>query len=301
MNLKTWIMASRAPFFVAVIIPSLVGGAIAYHHGIFDPFLLFIVILGVALANGGTNFINDYFDFKSGADVENKNRTQFSGGSPFLPENVLKPKKVLYAGLLCFAASLLIVVYLTVKVSYLVLVLAAVGGFIGYFYTAPPFKFGYRGIGEIVTGIGIGLIVPGCYYVMAGAITIDAVIAAIPIGILAAMILYVNEIPDYSADKGAGKRHLIVMLGREKAVKFMPLIFLLVYLSIIFGVVFKIMPVWTLIALLTVPIALNVVKIAKSNYNNTKGYIPAMAGTIKIYAATGILLCIGYLIPVFLG
>ena len=301
MNLKTWIMASRAPFFVAVIIPSLVGGAIAYHHGIFDPFLLFIVILGVALANGGTNFINDYFDFKSGADVENKNRTQFSGGSPYLPENVLNPKKVLYAGLLCFAVSLLIVAYLTVKAGYLVLVLAAVGGFIGYFYTAPPFKFGYRGIGEIVTGIGIGLIVPGCYYVMAGAITIEAVIAAIPIGILAAMILYVNEIPDYSADKGAGKRHLIVMLGKEKAVEFMPLIFLLVYLSIIFGVVFKIMPVWTLIALLTVPIALNVVKIAKNNYNNTKGYIPAMAGTIKIYAGTGILLCIGYLIPVFLG
>ncbi|ODS35830.1 hypothetical protein BEH94_05595 [Candidatus Altiarchaeales archaeon WOR_SM1_SCG] len=301
MNLKTWIMASRAPFFVAVIIPSLVGGAIAYHHGSFDPFLLFIVILGVALANGGTNFINDYFDFKSGADATNKNRTQFSGGSPYLPENVLNPKKVLYAGLLCFAVSLLIVAYLTVKAGYLVLVLAAVGGFIGYFYTAPPFKFGYRGIGEIVTGIGIGLIVPGCYYVMAGAITIDAVIAAIPIGILAAMILYVNEIPDYSADKGAGKRHLIVMLGKEKAVKFMPLIFLLVYLSIIFGVVFKIMPVWTLIALLTIPIALNVVKIAKNNYNNTKGYIPAMAGTIKIYAATGILLCIGYLIPVFLG
>ena len=70
MNLKTWVMASRAPFFVAVIIPSLVGGAIAYHHiffrittGSFDPFLLFIVILGVALANGGTNFISSSFSF----------------------------------------------------------------------------------------------------------------------------------------------------------------------------------------------------------------------------------------------
>ena len=301
MNLKTWIMASRAPFFVAVIIPSLVGGAIAYSHGSFDPFLLFVVVMGVALANGGTNFINDYFDFKSGADAANRNRTQFSGGSPFLPEHVLKPKKVLYAGLLCFAASLFIAAYLTMVVGYIVLLLAAVGGFIGYCYTAPPFKFGYRGLGEIMTGIGIGLIVPGCYYVMTGAITIEPVIASIPIGILAAMILYVNEIPDYSADKGAGKRHLIVMLGKAKAVSFIPLIFLIMYMSMIFGVVFKIMPVWTLLALLTIPIALNVIKIAKRSYDNTPEYIPAMANTIKIYALTGILLCVGYLAPAFLG
>ena len=300
MDIKTWIMASRAPFFVAVIIPSLVGGAIAFYHGSFNLFLFFIVVLGMVLANAGTNFVNDYFDFKSGADVANRNRTQFSGGSPFLPKNILEPKNVLYAGLLCFGVDLAIALYLTIKVGYIVLVLAAIGGFIGYFYTAPPFKLGYRGVGEAATGLALGpLAVIGVYYVMTGSIALEPIIASIPIGILVAAILYVNEVPDYEADKSAGKRHLIVMLGKEKAVKFLPLIFLLVYSSIIFGVVFRITPVWTLIALLTFPVALNVIKIAGSKYNHTAEYTPAMAKTIAIHSITGILICVGYLIPAF--
>lgn len=300
-NIKTWIMASRAPFFVAVIVPAMMGGAIAFYHGSFDIILFALVVIGVALANGGTNFINDYFDFKSGADVNNKNRTQFSGGSPFLPERTLKPKKVLYAGILCFAVGLLIAFYLALVAGPLVLVFAGIGGFIGYFYTAGPVKFGYRGLGELVTGTGIGAVVPGCYFVMTKTVTIAPILAAVPIGLLGAMILYVNEIPDYAADKGAGKRHMVVMLGAKKAAGFILLLFMPVYVSIIAAVAAGFAPAWTLISLLTFPLALSVAKIANENYDNVRNYVPAMANTIKIYAVTGILLTVGYVIPAFLG
>jgi 1,4-dihydroxy-2-naphthoate octaprenyltransferase len=301
MNLKTWAMASRAPFFVAVIMPSLMGGAVAFYHGSFDIFLFLVVVLGMVLANAGTNFINDYFDFKSGADVRNKNRTPFSGGSPFLPNATLKPENVLYVALSCFAIAFSIAIYLAMKVGYIVLVIAGIGGFIGYFYTAPPFKLGYWGIGEFATGLALGpLTVIGVYYVMTSTITVESIIVSIPIGVLVATILYVNEIPDYEADKSAGKRHLVVILGKAKAVKLLPILFLLVYSSIIFGVVFKIMPVWTLIALVTFPVAINIIKIANGNYNSTARYIPAQAKTIAVHSITGILIIAGYLIPAFL-
>jgi 1,4-dihydroxy-2-naphthoate octaprenyltransferase len=302
MDLKTWTMASRAPFFVAVIMPSLMGGAVSYYHGHFDPVLFLLVVSGMILAHAGTNFINDYFDFRSGADVQNKNRTPFSGGSPFLPEATLKPGKVLYVALSCFALGFLIAVYLTLRVGYLVLVLAGAGGFIGYFYTAPPFKFGYRGLGEILTGLALGpLTVLGVYFVLTGSLTVEALVVSLPIGILVAAILYVNEIPDYEADRMAGKRHLVVILGKAQAVKLVPVLFGLNYASIVLGVVLGIMPLWTLMALITIPVAVNIIKIAFGNYDCVPKYIPAQARTILVHSATGILITAGYLIPAFIG
>ena len=301
MDLRTWTMASRAPFFVAVIMPSLMGGAVAFYRGHFDIPLFLLVVSGMILAHAGTNYINDYFDFRSGADINNRNRTPFSGGSPFLPNETLKPKNVLYVALSCFAAAFLIALYLTMRTGCAVIVIAGIGGFIGYFYTAPPFKFGYRGLGELMTGLALGpLTVLGVFYVMTGTITIEPIIVSIPIGVLVAAILYVNEIPDYEADKSAGKRHLVVILGKARAVKMVPILFLLTYSSMILGVVFNFMPVWTLMALVTFPVAINVTTIAFRNYDCIPKYVPAQAKTILVHSVTGILMTAGYLIPAFL-
>jgi len=302
MDLRTWTIASRAPFFVAVIMPSLTGGAVAYYHGHFDPVLFLLVVSGMILAHAGTNYTNDYFDFRSGADIRNKNRTPFSGGSPFLPDATLKPENVLYVAMSCFALGLLIAVYLALRVGYPVVVLAGAGGFIGYFYTAPPFKFGYRGMGEFLTGLALGpLTVLGVYFVLTGSLTVEALVVSIPIGILVATILYVNEIPDYEADRMAGKRHLVVILGKARAVKLVPVLFGLTYASIVFGVVLGIMPVWTLVALVTVPVAINITKLAFDNYECVQKYIAAQAQTILVHSVTGILISAGYLIPAFIG
>lgn len=301
MNPWTWVMASRAPFFVAVIMPSLMGGAVAYYRGSFDMFLFLIVVLGMILAHAGTNFTNDYFDFKGGSDIRNKNRTPFSGGSPFLPDRILRPKHVLYVALSCFAMAFVIASYLALRAGYMVLVIAGIGGFIGFFYTAPPFKFGYRGLGELATGLALGpLTVLGVHFVLTGTITFEAVVVSIPIGVLVAAILYVNELPDYEADRSAGKRHLVVILGKARAVKLVPVLFLLAYASVVFGVVFGIMPAWTLLALATVPVAMHVTVIALGNYDCPPKYIPAQAGTILVHSITGMLLTAGYLIGAIL-
>jgi len=296
-DIKTWIMASRAPFFVAVIIPCLLGTSIAWSHGDFNALLFVLVLVGVIMLNAGTNFVNDHFDYRKGkgSDAINVGRTPFSGGSPFLPEKILKPEKVLLAGIICFAAAAAIGIYLAVRTDIMILIFVVTGVLIGYFYTAPPIQLGYRGVGEFFTGLSLGpLIVLGTYYVFVQSMALEPIIAGIPVGILVAAILWVNEIPDYEADKKTGKNHLIVRLGKAKSASLIPLLFISAYLSIIAGVLTKIMPWTSLIALFTAPIAIKVVKTAKENYDDAPKYMPAMAQTIMTHSVTGVLLCIGY-------
>lgn len=298
MNIKrsiiTWIKAARAPFFVASIIPASLGGAIAYSHGSFDFALFLIVVLGLVLAQAGADFLDDYFDFKSG-NVANKSK-QFTE-SPLLKGDI-KLEHVLYAGLLCIAIFAVIAIYLTIKLGYPVLVLACIGGFICCFYTAPPFKLGYRGLGEILIFLAFGpLLVTGVYYVMTKEVAIEPVIASLPLGILIANITYVGAIFDYETDKSARKKCIVVMLGKSKAVKFLSILFLIAYSVVVFSVVFRIMPFWTLLSLTTIPIAVSAIKIS-SRYSQPSGYTPAVARTVATSSITGILICIGYLISV---
>jgi len=298
-KLKTWLKALRAPFFIAVILPALLGGVIAWSHGHFDLPVLIIVLVGLVMANAGTNLANDYFDYAQGkgSDAINKKRTPFSGGSPTLPEGVIKPEKIRRGVILCFGIAAIIGIYLSLISGWFVLSLVLIGGFIGYFYTAPPFRLGYRGVGELFTGIAIGpLIVVGTYYVLTKSVAIEPLIASLPMGILVSTILYINEFPDYEADKATGKTHLIVRLGRERALKFVPLLFMMAYTTIIAGILAGILP-WTLIiALLTIPIALKIIGIVNRFYNSVQDYVPAMALTILTYSGTGVLLCVGYVL-----
>jgi len=302
-KLKIWLKALRAPFFIAVVLPALLGGVIAWSHGHFDPYLLTVILIGLIMANAGTNLANDYFDYAQGkgSDAINKKRTPFSGGSPTLAEGIIEPGKILHAALLCLGIAAIIGIYLTLISGWFVLSLVLIGGFIGYFYTAPPFRLGYRGLGELFTGIALGpLIVVGTYYVLTGSIAIEPLIASLPMGVLVSTILYINEFPDYEADKATGKMHLIVRLGRKKAVKFVPMLFIITYATIIGGILTGILPLALVIALLTIPLAIKIIHIANRFYNSTQDYVPAMALTILTHSGTGILLCAGYVLNGFL-
>jgi 1,4-dihydroxy-2-naphthoate octaprenyltransferase len=301
MNIKTWIMtwlkAARAPFFIASIIPAILGGTMAYYDGSFNPSLFLIAVLGLVFVQAGADFFDDYFDFQSG-NVANKDKQFFE--SPLL-KGILKPRDVLYAGVVCLAASLGIMLYFTVKVGYPVLVLACIGGFIAFFYTSPPVKLGYRGLGEVAIFLSFGpLLVEGVYYVMTKNFALGPVIASVPLGILITNITYVGAVFDYESDRSADKRCLVVMLGKTKAVKFLALLFLLAYSTIIFGVAVRIIPIWTLLALLTSPFALTVVKIC-NRWDQSEGYTPAVTRTVAISTITGVLLSIGYVIPVLIS
>ena len=103
----------------------------------------------------------------------------------------------------------------------------------------------------------------------------------------------------------AGKNQLVVRLGKKNAVKGYIAIISLAYISIVIGVVIELLgimdgiPVWSLITLVTIPLAFKSIKTTTIYYNNPKKLIPANAMTIQVHTLTGILLCCAYLPTIF--
>lgn len=298
-KIKLWIRAMRAPFFQAAAIPVIVGTTVAWYtnHFTWYNWLLFaLALIGNVAANAGTNLINDYYDYKSGADNLNRQPTPFSGGSRVIQEKVLSPRAMQIGGFISFAITLSIGIFLVITRGLPILWIGLAGVFIGYFYTAKPIQLGYHGLGELVTGLALGpLAVMGAYYVQVQRFDLIALWASIPIGLLVATILYINEFPDYETDKAAGKNHLIVMLGPKRALSGYYLLLGLVYAVILLGAVLKVIPYLTLIALLNIPLALKAIKVAREHYSHPRELIPAMAATIQLHLTSGLLLSAGFI------
>ena len=149
-KVRIWFLEMRAPFFTAVVVPTVLGTVMAWYEAdVFDLLLFTLTLLGVTFIHAGTNIVNDYFDYRGGTDLINKNKSPFNGGSPFLVEGVLTPRQVYRAALAFFAAGSLIGLYLAAEVSPVIILLGIVGVAFGYFYTAPKVNLAARGIGEV--------------------------------------------------------------------------------------------------------------------------------------------------------
>ena len=293
-----WITAVRPQFFTAAIIPIALGAAVARHDtGFFSWGLFWLTLIGGVFIHGGLNFTNDYYDFKTGNDVINKTPTPFSGGSRFLREGILKPGQVQAAGLICFAAGSAIGLYLNyICGGYTILLIGIVGVFIAYFYNADPLKIGYTRLSEVTTGFGFGtLMVLGAYYVQARKLSWEAFFASIPIAILIALVQFINQFPDYEADKAARKNNTVVMAGKVKAVGYYKFFLISVYVIVLAGMAAKVFPFTAVITFVTLPAALKAMKVACAHFDKIKELLPANALTIAIHVSFGVLFTFAYL------
>ena len=296
---KKWIVAMRAPFFTASVIPVLVGTALAWNMtGRFDWFKFLLVLIGVPLFNAGTNLANDYYDHRTGNDEINVRTTPFSGGSRVIQKGEVPPRQMLSASFLFFGLGSIIGLYLNaVTPGNLILYLGLFGLVTGFFYTAAPVLIGYRGIGELVVGLDLGtLAIIGAYYVQAHSLNWSVFWISLPIGFLVAAILYINQFPDYDADKAVNKKHLVVRLGKRKAVYGYYLLIAATYLVIAGSVIFKMVTPFVLVSLLTLPISWGAVRILKSNYDKFTELIPAQAKTIQTHFLVGLLISVGLIV-----
>ena len=221
-KLITLFLASRPQFLSASISPVLVGSALGFAiAGTFNWPLFLLALFGMMALHAGANIANDYFDSLSGNDWANKNVTPFSGGRQFIQQNILSPKITLAAALFCLTLGTtlgLVILYLTH--SLFILILGITGLLGGFFYTAPPVKFGYRGVGEIAIAFLFGILpVYGSYYLQTGLIDIVPLPAACVVGILIFLIIFVNEFPDLPADYAVNKKNIIVRFGVPVSVR----------------------------------------------------------------------------------
>ncbi len=292
MKLKVWFLETRPQFLLLSVVLAFLGTCIAWYDDYFHLGYALLAFLGLLLCHTSVNVLNDYFDYRSGIDLEAK-RTPFSGGSGILPAALLKPKQVLWLGLVSLLVAVPIGVYFVVARGWQLLPLLVVGALCALLYTPVLTRLRWP---ELAPGVGLGALpVVGTYFVQTAAYTLPAVVASIPSGILVHNLLLLNEFPDAEADRKAGRKTLPIVMGKSKAWVVYSVLTILVYLWIIGGVVVGKMPAFSLIALLTLPFAIKAIQ-GTRKHDEMSQLVPAMANNVMVVLLTQFLLGIGYIL-----
>lgn len=289
----TWLMLIRAPFLLLSVVLVLLGTSVAVYDGYFNALYFILALVGLVLLHISVNVLNNYFDYKSGIDKETK-KTPFSGGVDVLVDGTIKPSAAYGVGLATLLIGLLIGIYFFYNVGFELLPLVAVGIFSVYFYTPLLSKLH---IGEAFAGLGLGTLpVMGAYFVQTGMFNLPALVASIPSWVLTHNLLLLNEFPDAEADKNAGRRHLVISLGKRNAGIYYSFLLVAMYLWIVGVVVLGYMPYPVLISLLTIPKALAAMKGALKDYDKFEELIPAQGANVQTVLGTHFLLALGFII-----
>ncbi len=223
MNISVWIEAARLRTLPASLIPVLTGGALAWNHNVFQWHVTIMALLSAMLIQIATNFANDYFDYRQGAD--NSDRVGFIRASA---SGQVAPKKMLTIAITTFILAFLLGLYLVFHAGLPILVIGMLSIAAGILYTGGPYPLAYNGLGDLFVFLFFGLAaVMGTYYVNALQWSMESFWASLAIGALATMILAVNNYRDVHSDRKAGKRTLTVIFGERFArVHFLGLILL---------------------------------------------------------------------------
>ena len=297
-RIKDILREFRAEFLTASVLPALLGLSVAvYETGRWEPYLFFLTLAGAVFLHIGTNVANDYFDHLSGADEANLEFARpFTGGSRLIQGKRIPPGAVLTIAVLFYLAATAAGVLLIMARGATILLFGLFGLFLGIFYTAPPVRLGARGAGEAAVGLGYGLITAGTYFVQTGTFSAAGAAASFPLAFLVAAIVTINEFQDAAGDAAAGKRTLVVRLGRKRAVRFYSLLMIGGFVSIAAGAAFGLMPALALTALLPALLAFRAISVARRFHDDPAALVPANALTIVCHLATGALLIAAFFV-----
>ncbi|MCK4413601.1 MAG: prenyltransferase [Candidatus Eisenbacteria sp.] len=300
-RLRTFWMATRPFAFPASVIPALLGGVVAVTHaGVrFDLPHFLLAALGAACVHAAANLLNDYYDYRSGVDrpgVEGASRGTLVTGR-------LTAHEVLIAGLILWGVSALFALYFVLAVGPVLLPLIGIGLLLGAGYTAAPTALKYRALGDlsVFVAFGVGITVGG-YIVQAGAFSWTPVAYSVPMGLLIAAILHGNNLRDITSDREAGIKTMAMILGPRPARIVYALLLLFAYLSVIVFAATGIAVPTALLALLSLPLALGVVREVwpRGEHANGRGRLVNLdMRTAQLQMAFGLLLILGTLAPVF--
>ncbi|MGC9364149.1 MAG: 1,4-dihydroxy-2-naphthoate octaprenyltransferase [Fidelibacterota bacterium] len=299
-RIKRWTAILRASFFSASIAPVFVGAAVAYnrqseiHWG-----RLLLTLLGAVSVHAAANVINDYYDHRSGNDAGNRYPTAFSGGSRMIQEKIITPATGFFIALFLFAVTMAIGLYLnSITAGNNILYIGIIGILLAFFYSAAPLKLAYRGIGELAIVSAFGpIIVMGTYYVQVQSLDLVPLLVSIPAGVLVGLILFINEFQDMIADKKVQKNTLVVRArSKKRAVYIYGGLLIFVYLWLAGCAILGMVPIWTLLVFITIPMVYRAVRIVSNHYDQIEELLPANALTIGIHLLVSLLVAIGFIL-----
>ena len=275
--MRIWLTAARPRTLPAAVAPVLVGTSLAIRYGTFHPLAFIAALVGAMAIQIGTNLSNDYSDARRGADAEDR-----LGPVRVTAGGLVPPPQVLVATYTTFGLAVLCGVYLIAVAGWLLLAVGAASILAGVLYTGGPRPYGYEGLGELFVFLFFGVVaVTGSYYVQRRSLPWEAFVLAIPVGVMIAAILVVNNIRDIDSDRRANKRTLAVRLGRERTRSMFVAMLAVAFASGLICWLAGPLSPWLLLTVLAVPLA---VRVARTVWTHSDG--PTLNAAL---AQTGIL------------
>jgi 1,4-dihydroxy-2-naphthoate octaprenyltransferase len=254
--MRIWLMAARPRTLPAAIAPVLVGTSLAIRLGRFHALAFVAALLGAMLIQIGTNLSNDYSDARRGADADDR-----LGPVRVTAGGLLPPRQVLVATYVTFALAVLVGVYLIAVAGWVLLAVGAASILAGVLYTGGPRPYGYEGLGEVFVFLFFGIVaVTGSYFVQRRNLPWEAFVLAIPVGLLIAAILVVNNIRDIESDRRAGKLTLAVRMGRRATRALFVAMLLGAFASGLVCWIAGSLSAWLLLTLLAAPLAISLAR-----------------------------------------
>lgn len=292
-KIDAWYKAIRPRVFTATYVPMGLAGIIAVQDGVFNVYIFLLALIGTMFLQTAANLINEYADYRRGADEHKE-----AGQGMTIKQQILTPESVRNGAIFTTLVGCLIGLFLLSQSGNLLWIIGVGGVLVAITYTAGPFPLAYNGLGEIAVAIFMGpAIVVGAYYVMYPDVTPERIgelcLISLPIAFMVAAILHANNIRDMDADRAVNKRTLAVMFGIKFARAEYMFLVIGTYVSQGILILLGIMPLTTLITLVTLPEALQLIRIF-----NTSRDVPLMhqaqGRTAKLHGQIGLLIVVGW-------
>ncbi len=288
---RIWVMAARPRTLPLGVAPVLVGTALAGFQSVFHPLRFAAALLGAVFIQIGANLSNDYSDAHRGADTEER-----LGPVRVTAGGLVPPRQVLLATYLTFGLAVLCGAYLIAVAGWQILLIGVASIIAGVLYTGGPRPYGYEGLGELFVFLFFGLAaVAGSYFAQTRQFSWESLVLSVPVGLIAAAVLVVNNTRDIDTDRRANKRTLAVKLGRERTRLMYAAMLLIPYPVALLPWLLGPLRAWLALPLLTLPLALRLIAVLRT-HTDGPSLNSALARTGQLQLAFCVLLAAGLLL-----
>jgi 1,4-dihydroxy-2-naphthoate octaprenyltransferase len=288
---QVWWRLMRPHTLTASFIPVLIGTSLALSEaGRIDLSLFIAMLTACILIQGATNVFNEYYDFKRGLDTK---ESVGIGGT--IVRDGVGEKTVFYSAVILLIIAVLLGVFICFKSSWLIALVGVACMLTGYLYSGGPCPISSTPYGEFLAGVFMGpVIISLSFFIQTGMVDYKTILLSIPAAVLIGAILMSNNIRDLDGDKKNGRRTLAIILGKDRAVKFLSGMFIFSYAYIVCLVFAMMVSPWLLIVLASVPRAVEGIKGFHGKTLPVE-MVPAMKSVAQTNTLFGLFLVVGIL------
>jgi 1,4-dihydroxy-2-naphthoate polyprenyltransferase len=293
---KIWVKTARPFSLTASVTPILVGTALAGYDGTFRLLGFLAALCASLFLQIGANYFNEYFDYRYGLDSP-----ESLGSSTVIFRHEMTATQVLAGGVGSFVIAAALGLVLIFTSGPAIILFGIAGMAIAYFYSAKPFKFATRGLGDILVYLAMGLLMTwGAYYVQIPHWSWRVFAASVPVGFLVTAILNMNNVRDYQEDLAVQKRTLPVRFGQMFGQRFHAFLLMGSYVVVSLFVLFRLLPIYSLAVWITFPLAFSNVR-AVLTATDRRVFAIGIKRTSALHLQFGVMLALGIVVATIVG